>query len=173
MQLTAIRVPVLVAIATGAIVLAGSAFVPVPVHSVHAPPPVVAVLLPEPSRCQLTATPVATSREGTLLDALATVRSLGTSDDVAMTFLEANMLRRSGNFDDALTLFLDILDHHMDHETAEYAADLALDCYQSLGRRAERTALARRLLKNRHFLRGKSELAAKAARAAYVRSEQD
>jgi hypothetical protein len=81
-----------------------------------------------------------------------------------MEFLEGSMLRRHGRQDEALPLFLDILDHHRDHETAEYAAHLALDSYDQLGRRDDMLALARKLAADPKFLAGKPDLAAILAR---------
>src|SRR5262245_36189031 len=78
------------------------------------------------------------SRERSLLAAYRNYRDIAGGDDAAqMTFLEGNLLRRYGHLDEALPLFLDILDHHRDHEVAEYAANLALDSYNLLGRHAE------------------------------------
>jgi len=81
-----------------------------------------------------------------------------------MTFLEGSLLRRFGRLDDALPLFLDILDHHRSLDVAEYSANLALDTYDRLGRHAEMVELARRLMKDPEFLAGKPDLAATLAR---------
>ena len=79
---------------------------------------------------------------------------------VGMKFLEGNALRRYNHFDEAIPIFLDILEHHRQHETAEYAANLLLDIYNLLGRHQEMLALADKLDQDKPFLEGKQELAA-------------
>ena len=46
---------------------------------------------------------------------------------VGMKFLKANIYRRYNHFDKAIPLFMDILDKHRSHESAEYSANLLLD----------------------------------------------
>jgi tetratricopeptide (TPR) repeat protein len=83
---------------------------------------------------------------------------------VGMKFLKAKIYRDYNHFDEALPIFQDILDHHPDHETAEYSANLLLDTYNRLGRFDEMLALVAELEGNTKFLDGKSELKARLER---------
>jgi tetratricopeptide (TPR) repeat protein len=75
------------------------------------------------------------------------------SDDaVDMRFLHANILRRYEHLDEAITILRDILDHHRDHEVAEYSANLALDSYNRLQRHDELVALADALRTDAAFM---------------------
>jgi tetratricopeptide (TPR) repeat protein len=79
---------------------------------------------------------------------------------VGMKFLKANMYRRYNHFDEAIPIFQDILDHHPEHETAEYSANLLLDTYNRLGKYDEMLALVDKLDANQKFLEGKDDLKA-------------
>ena len=78
---------------------------------------------------------------------------------VGMKFLKANIYRRYNHFDQALPIFLDILDHHRQHETAEYSANLLLDTYNRMQRYDDMLALADKLEGDKKFLEGKDDLA--------------
>jgi tetratricopeptide (TPR) repeat protein len=77
---------------------------------------------------------------------------------VGMKFLKANMLRRYHHFDEALPIFLDILDHHSEHETAEFSANLLLDIYNQQQKYDDLLALAEKLSANKAFIDGKDDL---------------
>ncbi|MEO6776393.1 MAG: tetratricopeptide repeat protein [Kofleriaceae bacterium] len=77
---------------------------------------------------------------------------------VGMKFMKANIYRRYGHYDEAFPIFLDILDHHRQHETAEYSANLLLDSYRRLGRYDDLVALADKLDNDKAFLEGKDDL---------------
>ena len=77
---------------------------------------------------------------------------------VGMKFMKANIYRRYGHYDEALPIFQDILDHHREHETAEYSANLLLDSYRRLGRYDDLVALADKLDGDKKFLEGKDDL---------------
>jgi len=77
---------------------------------------------------------------------------------VGMKFLKANIYRRYNHFDEAIPLFMDILDHHRQHETAEYAANLLLDTYNRLQKYDEMLVLVDKLEGDKKFLDGKDEL---------------
>ena len=65
---------------------------------------------------------------------------------VGMKFLKANIYRRYNHYDEALPIFQDILEHHSQHETAEYSANLLLDTLQPARQRYdELLALADKL----------------------------
>lgn len=83
---------------------------------------------------------------------------------VGMKFLKANMYRRYNHFDEAIPIFQDIIDHHPEHETAEYSANLLLDTYRRLGKYDEMLALVDKLDANTKFLDGKDELKATLAK---------
>ena len=77
---------------------------------------------------------------------------------VGMKFLKANIYRRYNQFDKALPLFMDILDKHRYHETAEFSANLLLDTYNRMGKFTEMLALVDKLNQDKKFLEGKDEL---------------
>ena len=77
---------------------------------------------------------------------------------VGMKFMKANIYRRYNHFDEALPIFQDILDHHRQHETAEYSANLLLDTYNRQGKFDELIALADKLDADKPFLEGKDDL---------------
>jgi tetratricopeptide (TPR) repeat protein len=79
---------------------------------------------------------------------------------VGMKFLKANMYRRYNHFDEANPLFLDIIEHHPEHETAEYSANLLLDTYNRTGKFDEMLALVDKLDNMPKFLEGKDDLKA-------------
>jgi TolA-binding protein len=79
---------------------------------------------------------------------------------VGMKFLKANIYRRYNHFDEAIPIFQDILDHHRDHETAEYSANLLLDTYNRLQRYDEMLVLVDKLDADKKFLEGKDDLKA-------------
>lgn len=77
---------------------------------------------------------------------------------VGMKFLKANIYRRYNHFDQAIPLFLDILDHHRQHETAEFAANLLLDTYNRTQKYDDMLALVEKLDADPKFLEGKDDL---------------
>ncbi len=62
-----------------------------------------------------------------------------------MKFLKANIYRRYNHFDEAIPIFQDILDHHRQHETAEYSANLLLDTYNRMNKIQDMVALTDKL----------------------------
>lgn len=64
---------------------------------------------------------------------------------VGVMFSKAKLLRTHGRIAEAIPMLEDIVAHHADHETAEYAAQLVMDGYNQLGRHAEMLAFARGL----------------------------
>nr|HEX4312431.1 tetratricopeptide repeat protein [Kofleriaceae bacterium] len=79
---------------------------------------------------------------------------------VGMKFLKANIYRRYNHFDEAIPIFQDILDHHRDHETAEYSANLLLDTYNRQGNFDALLVLVDKLEADKKFLDGKDDLKA-------------
>ncbi len=77
---------------------------------------------------------------------------------VGMKFLKANIYRRYNQFDKAIPLFMDIIDKHREHETAEYSANLLLDTYNRTKNYDAMLALADKLGKDAKFLDGKDDL---------------
>jgi tetratricopeptide (TPR) repeat protein len=77
---------------------------------------------------------------------------------VGMKFLKANIYRRYNHFDEAIPIFLDILDHHREHETAEYSANLLLDTYNRQKNYDALLALVDKLVDDKKFLDGKDDL---------------
>jgi tetratricopeptide (TPR) repeat protein len=85
-------------------------------------------------------------------------------DLVAMKFTKANIYRRYNHYEESVPIFLDILDHHRQHETGEFAANLLLDIYNNQGRFDDMLALVDKLDGDAKFLDGKDELKATLAR---------
>jgi TolA-binding protein len=79
-------------------------------------------------------------------------------DLVTMKFTKANIYRRYNHYDVAIPLFIDILDHHRQHETALFAANLLLDIYNNQGKYKDMLALADKLEKDPKFLEDKDDL---------------
>ena len=77
---------------------------------------------------------------------------------VGMMFMKANIYRRYNHFDEAMPIFQDILDHHRDHETAEFAANLMLDIYNRQQNYDALVTLADKLDGDKAFLEGKDDL---------------
>jgi tetratricopeptide (TPR) repeat protein len=81
-------------------------------------------------------------------------------DLVTMKFTKANIYRRYNHFDQAIPIFLDILDRHRQHETAQFAANLLLDIYNHQQDYPALLALADKLGGDTKFLEDKDELKA-------------
>ena len=79
-------------------------------------------------------------------------------DLVGMKFLKANIYRRYNHYDEAIPIFMDILDHHKTHETAEYSARLLLDIYNNQKEYGKMLALVAKLDADKEFLEGKDDL---------------
>ena len=78
-------------------------------------------------------------------------------DAIGVKFIAANTYRRYNHFDEAIALCEDILAHHLEHETAEYAATLLVEILDVLGRHDEMDATIDALLASPKFLDGKSD----------------
>jgi tetratricopeptide (TPR) repeat protein len=83
---------------------------------------------------------------------------------VGMKFLKANIYRRYNHYEEAIPIFMDILEHHKQHETAEYSANLLLDTYNSQQRYDDMLALVDKLDGDAKFLEGKDDLKATLAK---------
>lgn len=79
-------------------------------------------------------------------------------DLVGMKFLKANTYRRYNHYDKAIPMFLDIIDHHKQHETAEFSANLLLDIYNNQKDFKSMLALVDKLDGDPKFLEGKDTL---------------
>jgi hypothetical protein len=92
------------------------------------------------------------------IDAYITVINDPNDDDaIGVKFIAANTYRRYNHFDEAIALCEDILAHHLEHETAEYAATLLVEILDVLGRHDEMDATIDALLASPKFLGGKSD----------------
>jgi TolA-binding protein len=85
-------------------------------------------------------------------------------DLVTMKFTKANTYRRYNHYDEAVPIFLDILDNHKLHETGEFAANLLLDIYNNQQRFDDLVALVDKLDGDAKFLEGKDDLRTTLAR---------
>jgi tetratricopeptide (TPR) repeat protein len=85
-------------------------------------------------------------------------------DLVAMKFTKANIYRRYNHYEEAIPIFMDILEHHKQHETAEYSANLLLDTYNSQQRYDDMVALVDKLDGDPKFLEDKDDLKATLAK---------
>jgi tetratricopeptide (TPR) repeat protein len=83
---------------------------------------------------------------------------------VGMKFLKANIYRRYNHYDEAIPIFMDILEHHKQHETAEYSANLLLDTYNSQKNYQAMLDLVNKLDGDAKFLEGKDDLKATLAK---------
>ncbi|HEX8111037.1 MAG TPA: tetratricopeptide repeat protein [Kofleriaceae bacterium] len=79
-------------------------------------------------------------------------------DLVGMKFLKANTYRRYNHYDEAIPMFLDIIEHHKQHETAEFSANLLLDIYNNKKDYRAMLALVDKLDGDPKFLEGKDTL---------------
>lgn len=77
---------------------------------------------------------------------------------VDVKFMRAALLRRHDHLEEAIAGFLDIIDHHREHETAEFAAQLALDSYNLLQQYDKMLALAEKLDADKKFMAGRDKL---------------
>ncbi|ACY15027.1 tetratricopeptide repeat protein [Haliangium ochraceum] len=82
---------------------------------------------------------------------------------VTMKFLKARIFWRYNQFDQAVPLFGDILENHIDHETAEFSANLLLDTLNRSRRHDEMLVWVERLSKEEEFLEDKEDLAERLA----------
>src|SRR5262249_39675497 len=78
---------------------------------------------------------------------------------VGMKFLKANIYRRHNHFDEAIPMFEDIIEHHKDHETALYSANLLLDSLNRLQRYDEMLTWVDKLQSDKDWLKDKEDLA--------------
>jgi tetratricopeptide (TPR) repeat protein len=78
---------------------------------------------------------------------------------VGMKFLKANIYRRHNHFDEAIPMFEDIIEHHRDHETALYSANLLLDSLNRLQRYDEMLTWVDKLSEDKKWLEDKQDLA--------------
>lgn len=85
-------------------------------------------------------------------------------DLVAMKFTKANIYRRYNHYAEAIPIFMDILEHHKQHETAEYSANLLLDIYNNQQRYDEMLVLVDKLDGDQKFLEDKDDLKATLAK---------
>lgn len=76
----------------------------------------------------------------------------------SVLFMRANVLRRHDHLEKAIAHFLEIIDKHPKHEVAEFAANLALDSYNRLGKYDDLVALAKRLRDTPGFLDKRDDL---------------
>ncbi|HTR55168.1 MAG TPA: tetratricopeptide repeat protein, partial [Kofleriaceae bacterium] len=77
---------------------------------------------------------------------------------VQMKFLKARMYRSYKHFDEAIPLFMDIIEHHPEHETAEFSANLLLDTFNQMQDYDKMIALVDKLQAMPKFLDGKDDL---------------
>jgi len=80
---------------------------------------------------------------------------------VMMKFLKARIYWRADHLEDSAPIFQDIIDNHIDHETAEYSANILLDSYIRLQQYDKMLALANSLLARKSFLEDKEDLSAR------------
>lgn len=78
---------------------------------------------------------------------------------VMMKFLKARIFWRYNHFDEAVPLFEDIVEKHIDHETGEYSVNLLLDTLNRAQRYDEMLKWVDILLAKKKFLEDKEDLA--------------
>jgi tetratricopeptide (TPR) repeat protein len=77
---------------------------------------------------------------------------------VGMKFLKANIYRRYNHYEKAIPIFLDIIEKHPQHETAEFSANLLLDIYNNQKDYKALLSLVEKLDGSPKFLEGKDTL---------------
>jgi hypothetical protein len=92
-------------------------------------------------------------RDKALLRTIEIYLTFAPPPDEAATvkFLRATVLWRRDRIDEALPIFIDIVDHHRDHEVAESAANLVLDSYNLLRRYDQLNAFAEKIRADKKF----------------------
>ncbi len=115
------------------------------------------------------------ARDQALVHAIDAYLTLAPPPDEAASakFLRANVLRRRDHLDKAIAGFLDILEHHRDHEVAEYAANLVFDSYNRLQRHDDMVIFAMKLRADRKFLATRPELAETTRRILMVAARRE
>ena len=78
---------------------------------------------------------------------------------VMMKFLKARIYWRHNHFDKAIPQFEDIIESHINHETAEYSANLLLDTLNRMKRYDQLVVWAKKLQKKKKFLDRHEDLA--------------
>jgi len=86
------------------------------------------------------------------------IKDAKNSELVGMKFLKANIYRRYHHYEEAIPIFTDILDHHRDHETALYSANLLLDTLNRMRRYEDMIVWVDKLLADEKWLKDKEEL---------------
>lgn len=80
---------------------------------------------------------------------------------VMMKFLKARTMWRYDHLEDTLPLFIEIVEKHPDHETAEYSVNIALDSLIRLKKYDQLNKFALALLKDKSFLEDKEDITAR------------
>ncbi len=80
---------------------------------------------------------------------------------VMMKFLKARIFWRHNHFDEAIPLFQDIIEHNINHETAEFSVNLLLDTYNRTHKYDEMIHWVDILQKKKQFLEDKPDIAAR------------
>jgi tetratricopeptide (TPR) repeat protein len=105
------------------------------------------------------------AREQKLIDAfelyLRYVKDKNDEERIGMMVMIANTYRRYHQYDKATPIFEELLASHRTHETAELAANLLLDIYNRQHDYTSMLALAGKLRRDKTFMDGKTELAAR------------
>ena len=70
---------------------------------------------------------------GAMADYAAYVRDPRDPERIGMTFLQAEVYRRFHHYDEAIPRYVDLIEHHPQHETAYYAANLLLNLLVETG----------------------------------------
>ncbi len=101
-------------------------------------------------------------RQKKMLDAfdiyITYVKDQKDSDLVEMKFLKARMFWRYNHLEEAIPVFEDIIENHLQHETAEFSANLLLDSLNRLQKFDQMVVWVDKLLKKTDFLEDREEL---------------
>ncbi len=108
-------------------------------------------------------------RQKRMLWVIDTVRQQDatSTESIAARFFAGVTLHRFDHLDDAIAIFVEIIDNHPRHNLAEAALHLALDTYNRLRKRDALLALVEHVRGNKDFLVGRAALAKRLDRISY------
>jgi tetratricopeptide (TPR) repeat protein len=88
-------------------------------------------------------------------------------ESIGARFFAGVTRHRFDHLDEAIAIFIEIIDNHPRHELAEAAVSLALDTYNRQGKRDAMLALVERLRADKPFLTGRADLAKRLDRISF------
>ncbi len=125
---------------------------------------------PEPSEEELSKVPTPKeipAREKKMIEAfdiyIDYIKDPSDDDLVMMKFVKARIYWRYHHYDEAIPMFADIIENHIEHRTSEWAANLLLDTLNRSQRHSEMLRWVNVLSEKKEFLEDKEELSERLA----------